>query len=157
MRNHRWLKVAAAILAVILVLAGIRFVVAPAIIANPDAVHIVVTRIEPSTQDKAVIFDHRFSQRATPVYAELVAGGPLTGMWSCPAIVNSQPYYHYDLTFVRWGITTATARSDTVGCMFISVQYPLGTTEGYSWYRGNNPSFWVRLYELTGAPQPPCC
>ena len=152
--RRRWLKIGVVVGAIVVVLVGVRVLAAPAIISYPDAVHIVVTEVQPSTQHQTVIFDHQFSQQATAVYSELVAGGPLTGISSCPAISYNRSYYRYKLTFFHWGVTTATATSDAVGCMFISVQYPLGTTEGYTWFRGNHPSFWVHLYELTNAPQP---
>ena len=152
--RRRWLRVAVVVGIIALLAAGIRLIAAPTFISSPDTVHIVVTEVQPSTQHQTVIFDHQFSQQATAVYSELVAGGPLTGISSCPAISYNRSYYRYKLTFFHWGVTTATATSDAVGCMFISVQYPLGTTEGYTWFRGNHPSFWVHLYELTNAPQP---
>ena len=154
--RRRWLKVGIAVCALVVVPLGVRFLVAPVFIGHPDSVHIVVSRMtEYPAQHPSVIFDQTFTQQATDVYSELVAGGPITGTYSCPAIFDNQPYYHYELTFTRWGITTATATSDAVGCMFFAVQYPLGATDGYSWYRGEgHPTFWVRLYELTNAPQP---
>lgn len=154
--RRRWLKIAIAICALVVVPLGARFLIALVFIGHPDSVHIVVSVItDHRSQQPSVIFDQTFSQQATDVYSELVAGGPDTGTYACPAIFNDRPYYRYELTFTRWGITTATATSDAVGCMFFSVQYPLGATEGYSWYRGEGqPTFWVRLYELTNTPQP---
>lgn len=155
--RRRWLKIGIAVCALVVVPLGARFLVAPVFIGHPDSVHIVVTRVtDYPAQNGSNIFDQTFSQQATDVYSELVAGGPDTGMmFGCPAIFENRPYYHYELTFTRWGITTAMATSDAVGCMFFSVRYPFGVTEGYSWYRGEgHPTFWVRLYELTNAPQP---
>ena len=154
--RRRWLKIGIVVSAIVVVSFGVRFLITPAFIGHPDSVHIVVTRMtEYPGQHPSIIFDQTLSQQATAVYSELVAGGPLTGNYSCPMIGDNRPYYHYELTFTRWGITTSTARSDAVGCMFFVVQYPLGATEGYSWYRGEgHPTFWVRLYELTNAPQP---
>jgi hypothetical protein len=154
--RRRWLKIGIAVCALVVIPLGARFLVAPLFIGHPDSVHIVVSVVtEHRSQQPSTIFDQTFSQQATDVYSELVADSPITGTYSCPMIGENRPYYHYELTFTRWGITTATATSDAVGCMFLSVRYPLGATEGYSWYRGEGrPSFWVRLYELTNAPQP---
>ncbi|HEX5546765.1 MAG TPA: hypothetical protein VFX24_05095 [Ktedonobacterales bacterium] len=155
--RRRWLKIGVVVSALVVVPLGVRFLIAPIFIDHPDSLHIVVTqeRDYPTLQ-KSVIFDHQFSAQATPVYSELVAGKRLDSndVYSCP-IVNQQIWYHYELTFSRWGVMTATATSDARDCGFISVKYPLGVTEGYSWYRGeNNPTFWASLYELTNAPQP---
>lgn len=155
--RRRWLKIGIVVSAIVVVAAGVRFLVIPFLISHPDSVRIVVSVVtEHRSQQPSTIFYQTFSQQATDVYSELVAGGPNTGMmYGCPASFNDRPYYHYELTFSRWGITTATATSGAVGCMFFAVQYPLGATEGYSWYRGEgHPTFWVRLYELTNAPQP---
>jgi hypothetical protein len=154
--RRRWLKIGIAVCALVVVPLGARFLVAPVFIGNPDSVHIVVSMVtDHRSQQPSIIFDQTFSQQATDVFAELVAGGPITGMFGCPAIFNDRPYYRYELTFTRWGIRTAKATSDAVGCMFFAVRYPFGATEGYSWYRGEgHPTFWVRLYELTNAPQP---
>lgn len=154
--HRRWLKIGIVVSALVVVLLGTRLVVVPFFISHPDSVHIVVSRVSNySDQHGSIIFDHTFSRQATDVYSELVAGGPATGTYSCPMIGDNQPYYHYELIFTHWGITTARATSDAIGCMFFSVRYPFGTTEGYSWYRGEgHPTFWVRLYELTNAPQP---
>jgi len=155
--RRRWLKIGIAACALVVAPLGVRFLVAPVFIGQPDSVHIVVTRVNNySDQHGSVIFDHEFSQQAAPVYAELVTGGPLPDMpASCPIILENRPYYRYELTFFRWDIVTAQATDDAIGCMYFSVRYPLGATEGYSWYRGDShPTFWVRLYELTNAPQP---
>ena len=76
--RRRWLKIGVAVGAIVVVLVGVRVLAAPAIISYPDAVHIVVTEVQPSTQHQTVIFDHQFSQQATAVYSELVVRGPLT-------------------------------------------------------------------------------
>lgn len=154
--RRRWLKIGIVVSAFVVVAACVRFLAIPLLISHPDSVHIVVSVVtEHRSQQSSTIFDQTFSQQATDVYSELVADSPITGTYSCPMIGESRPYYHYELTFTRWGITTATATSDAVGCMFFAVQYPLGATDGYSWYRGEgHPTFWVRLYELTNAPQP---
>ncbi|HEY7339953.1 MAG TPA: hypothetical protein VH591_03665 [Ktedonobacterales bacterium] len=154
--RRRWLKVGIVGCALVVVPLGVRFLVYPIFIGHPDSVHIVVSVVtDHRSQQPFTIFDQTFLQQATDVYSELVAGGPDIGAYSCPATFDNRPYYHYEMTFTRWGITTARATSDAVGCMFLSVRYPLGATEGYSWYRGEGqPSFWVRLYELTNAPQP---
>ena len=157
MRHHWLFKAGIVASAVILALVGLRFLVAPLIIGHPDSVHIVVTEeVRNPDLHTTLVFDRQFSQQATAVYSELVAGGPIQdrGVWYCPFASADGPWYHYELTFYRWGMTTATATDDAQGCMFFGVQYPFGATEGYSWYRGDSPSFWVRLYELTGAPQP---
>ncbi|HEY1389144.1 MAG TPA: hypothetical protein VGF38_11420 [Ktedonobacterales bacterium] len=154
--RRRWLKIGIAVSALVIVPLGVRFLAYPIFIGHPDSVHIVVSVVtDHRSHQPSIIFDQMFSQQATDVYSELVAGGPDTGTYSCPMIGENRPYYHYELTFSRWSVTTATARSDAVGCMFFSVRYPLGATEGYSWYRGEGqPTFWVRLYELTNTPQP---
>ncbi|HKT37162.1 MAG TPA: hypothetical protein VJR48_02255 [Ktedonobacterales bacterium] len=154
--RRRWLKIGIVVSAFVVVAACVRFLAIPLLISHPDSVHIVVSVVtEHRSQQSSTIFDQTFSQQATDVYSELVADSPITGTYSCPMIGENRPHYHYELTFTRWGITTATATSDAVGCMFFAVQYPLGATDGYSWYRGEgHPTFWVRLYELTNAPQP---
>ena len=154
--RRRWLKIGVVVSALVVVPLGVRFLVIPLFIGNPDSVHIVVSVVtDHRSQQPSTIFDQTFTQQATDVYSELVTDGPDTGTYSCPAAFENRPYYHYEMTFTHWGITTARATSDAVGCMFFSVRYPLGATEGYSWYRGEgHPTFWVRLYELTNAPQP---
>ena len=154
--RRRWIKIGIVVSAIVVVAAGVRFLVIPLFISHPDSVHIVVSVVTAHrSQQPSTIFDQTFTQQATDVYSELVADSPIAGTYSCPMIGENRPYYHYELTFTRWGITTATATSDAVGCMFFAVQYPFGATEGYSWYPGGgHPTFWVRLYELTNAPQP---
>jgi hypothetical protein len=154
--RRRLLKIGIVVSAIAVVAAGVCFLVIPLFISHLDSVHIVVSVVtDHRSQQPSTIFDQTFTQQATDVYSELVADSPITGTYSCPMIGDNRTYYHYKLTFTRWGITTATATSNAVGCMFFSVQYLLGTTEGYSWYRGEgHPTFWVRLYELTNAPQP---
>jgi hypothetical protein len=154
--RRRWIKIGIVVSAIVVVAAGVRFLVIPLFISHPDSVHIVVSVVTAHrSQQPSTIFDQTFTQQATDVYSELVADSPIAGTYSCPMIGENRPYYHYELTFTRWGITTATATSDAVGCMFFAVQYPFGAIEGYSWYRGEgHPTFWVRLYELTNAPQP---
>lgn len=156
--RRRWLKIGLVVCALVVVPLGIRFLVYPIFIGHPDSVHIVVNVASTyPDQQPTIIFDHWFSQQSTDVYTALVAGGALTGVASCPAISNNRPYYHYELTFSRWGMTTATAISDAVGCMYFGVQYPLGVTEGYSWFRDNGPSFWMQLHQLVNAPVPDAC
>ena len=155
--HRRWLKIGIVVSALVVVLLGTRLVVVPLFISHPDSVHIVVSRVNNyADQHGSIIFDHTFSQQAAPVYAELVTGGPLPDIpASCPMILENRPFYRYQLTFFHWGMVTAQAIDDAVGCMFFSVRYPFGATEGYSWYRGEgHPTFWVRLYELTNTPQP---
>ena len=123
--RHRWLKIGVAVCALVVVPLGARFLVAPLFIGHPDSVHIVVTRMtDYPAQSGSIIFDQTFSQQATDVYAELVAGGPATGTYSCPMIGENRPYYHYELTFTWWGITTATATSDAVGYVLLSPVSP---------------------------------
>ena len=152
--RRRWLLLGTAILSMVLVIAGLRFIAAPAFIGSPDTVHIVVTEVQPPSRNETVIFDHRFSQQARGIYAQLVSGGPLTTGASCPASSPQRPYYHYELTFFHLGLKVATATSDAINCLTFAVEYPAGSMAYYSWVGKNHVSFWVRLHQLVNAPEP---
>lgn len=151
---RRRLVPAMGILSIVPVIVGLRFIAAPAFIGSPDAVHIVVTDIQPLTRSETVIFDHQFSQQATAIYEQLVSGGPLTTGASCPASASQQPYYHYKLMFFHRGMQVATAASDAIDCQTLAVEYPDGSMGYYSWVARDHVSFWVRLHQLVNAPEP---
>ena len=140
--------------AVVAVIAGLRLVAAPAFISAPDAVHVVVTEVQPSSRQGTVIFDQQSSDQASAIYQQLVSGGPLPTGASCPAIDSRGPYYHYELTFFHLGVTVATATSDAIDCQDFTVEYPGGTTQYFFWLGRSHVSFWVRLHQLVGAPIP---
>ncbi|HEX8033979.1 MAG TPA: hypothetical protein VF510_09040 [Ktedonobacterales bacterium] len=152
--RRRWLLRGTAILSMVPVIAGLRFIAAPAFISSPDTVHIVVTEVQPPSRSGTVIFDHRSSQRAGAIYAQLVSGGPLTNGASCPAFGSQQPYYHYELTFFHLGVKVATATSDAIACQTFTVEYPAGSMAYYSWVGKNHISFWARLHQLVNVPEP---
>lgn len=152
--RRRWLLLGTTILSMVLVIAGLRFIAAPAFIGSPDTVHIVVTEAQLPSRNGTVLFDHRFSQQAETIYAQLVSGGPLTTGASCPAFGSHELYYHYELTFFHLGVKVATATSDAIGCQTFAVEYPAGSTAYYSWVGKNHVSFWVRLHQLVNAPEP---
>lgn len=152
--RHRWLMVGAVALSFALAAAGVRFAAAPAFIGTPDAVHIVVTEVQPLTQSTTVIFDRQLSHQAPALYEQVVSGEPLTAGGGCPASSGQQPYYHYVLTFSHLGVRVATATSDARGCMNIAVAYPDGSIARYSWLNNQHVSFWVRLHQLVNAPEP---
>jgi hypothetical protein len=159
MRNtvpKRWLLVlVVAVIAVGLVLVGMRFVAIPAFVSAPDHVHVVVTRIQPPSGDHTIIFDQQFDGVARQVYAQLVAGVPIPPNTpvSCPPIPLA-PYYHYDLTFSRLGVQTGIASSDAHGCQIIELD-PLGGGREYFFSQApDGTSFWVTLHQLLNAPLP---
>ena len=157
--RRRWLKIGLAVAIVILILVGVRVLVAPAIIAHPDSVHIVITEnVDAPTPNKTLIFDHQFSQQATTIYMQMVLSGALQGPASCPSHAARDPYYEYVLTFSHWGVTTATATSDAIACMYLLVEYPLGSYAVYPWQDSGGISFWAWLHHAVNAPLPigPC-
>lgn len=140
----------------LLVLAGMRFIAAPAFASSPDIVHIVVTDMQLPLSQETVIFDHQFSRQASAVYRQLLAGRQITSSdaQSCPSYTNQQPYYHYELTFFHMGINVATAVSDARGCADITVRYFDGSTKKFFWATDNHVSIWVELHQLVNAPEP---
>ncbi len=122
----------------------------------PDHVHIVVARIDPLAGGQTNVFDQQAGDVARTIYAQLVRGVhiPEGSVLSCPLISSSAPYYRYELTFSRLGIETAVASSDAVGCQVLTLIYPGGGHDYYSWYAPNGTSFWERLYQLVNAPEP---
>ena len=155
MRQH-WLKVTVVVVAVILALAGIRFIAAPIFVSNPDNVHIVVTDVNLPSSNTTVIFDRQFSEEASPIYKHLVAGVRYdsTHAASCPSISNQLPYYQYRLTFFHLGIKVAMATSDARGCAPFAVQYPDGSTASFSWETNGHASFWIYMHKLVSVPEP---
>ena len=149
------------------VVAGVYFIAIPAFVQAPDAVHIVVMRVQlppqppqggpppPGPIKTTIIFNERFTSHATPLYQQMVSGGAYTpGIGSsCPTSATGKPYYHYALTFYHLGMQVAAATSDAIDCQDIAVVYPGGSTQLYpSLYDGH--SFWIQLHRLTGAPEP---
>lgn len=123
----------------------------------PDHVHIVVTRIQPPATGQTIVFDQQVGDVARTIYAQLVSGlhvpenavvhCPNTGPWNAP-------YYRYELTFSRIGIQTAVATSDAVGCRGLTLTYPGGGHDYYSWLAADGTSFWGTLHQLVNAPVP---
>lgn len=156
MHRRRAVVLVTALIMAALVLAGARFAAYLAFMSAPDHVHIVVTRVQNSSQDasRTTVFDRQFGAVAQQIYAQLVAGEriPPDAVTSCPA--GAFTYYHYELTFSRAGIQTSIATSDAQGCLFITLAY-LGGQDVFSWYdNANDVSFWVRLHQLVNAPLP---
>ncbi len=157
MGRHMIVAVLATGLALALGLA--RFVAYPAFVGAPDHVHVVVTRIQPPSFDRTIIFDQQFDGVARQVYAQLRAGVPIprNAKINCPSS-GLAPYYHYDLTFSRAGVQTGTARSDVEGCRIITLD-PLGGAlvggrKYFWWFTPDRTSFWVILNQLLNAPLP---
>ncbi len=158
-RKRRVVILVVAVLAIGLVLVGVRFVAYPAFVSAPDHVHVVVTRIQSPSGDHTIIFDEQFDGVARQVYAQLVSGVriPPNVPQPCPA-GSLGPYYHYDLTFSRMGTQTGIATSDAEGCQIIKLD-PLGGAlvggrEYFSWFAPDRTSFWVTLNQLLNAPLP---
>jgi hypothetical protein len=158
-QRQKWLKVGALVFALAAIIAGVRFIAAPAFVSAPDHVHVVVTRIQPPSGDHTTIFDQQFDGVAHQVYAQLVSGAsiPANAPVSCPNIPIA-PYYHYDLTFSRMGTQTGFASSDAHGCQIIQLD-PLGGPLGggreyFSWHAPDGTSFWETLNQLLNAPLP---
>src|SRR5690349_4159854 len=124
--RRRWLTVGGVVSTLALILVGIRFIAYPNFIGAPDAVHIVVNEIQQPSHHTTAIFDRQVSSQASAIYNQLASGSPLNGVVSCPSSSGTQPFYHYTLTFTHWGITTATATSDAIDCMSITVRYRFG-------------------------------
>jgi hypothetical protein len=145
-----------AVLAIVLALAGIRFIAAPIFVSTPDTVHIVVTEVQLPSANTTVIFDHQFSHQASAIYARLTAGVRYDNahIASCPGIPNQLPYYQYRLTFFHLGITVATASNDARGCAAFTVKYPDGSVAQFSWGTSSHASFWVYLHQVVNAPEP---
>jgi hypothetical protein len=61
-------------LGLILIGVGLRILVVPALISSPDTMHIVVTKVQPTSAQRTMIFDHQFPQQASEIYAQLTAG-----------------------------------------------------------------------------------
>lgn len=122
----------------------------------PDHAHIVVTRIQPPSTGRTIVFDQQVGDAAHTVYAQLVSGVhiPEGSVSSCPAIPANAAYYRYELTFSRMGLQTAVATSDAVGCMGLTLTYPGGGHDYYSWYALDGTSFWEALHQLVNAPVP---
>lgn len=122
----------------------------------PDHVHIVVRRIQPPATGQTIVFDQQVGDIAHTIYAQLVAGVhiPEGSTSSCPSITWSAPYYRYELTFSRMGIQTAVATSDAYGCRGLTLTYPGGGHDYYSWYAPDGTSFWETLHQLVNAPVP---
>jgi len=163
--RRRWLIVGIVVLACALAITG-GYVAVRAFIGSPDAVHIVVTQVQPPPTPPGThplagslkittVFDQRFSRQASPIYQQMVSGfHGTTGGGSCPISANGQSYYHYVLTFFHLGIHVATATSDGIGCEDIIVVYPGGSSTTFSWVSVDHASFGVRLHQLTSAPEP---
>ncbi|HEU5347609.1 MAG TPA: hypothetical protein VFU63_03250 [Ktedonobacterales bacterium] len=151
---QQWLKVGGLVIAASAVIVGLRFIAIPAFVSTPDTVRVVVTEVQPPSRQGKVIFDQQSSRQAGAVYQQLVSGGPLTTGSSCPSYTDSQPYYHYELTFFHNGVKVATATSDAIGCQTFAVDYLGGTAQYFSWMDRAHTSFWVRLHQLMGAPIP---
>lgn len=123
----------------------------------PDHVHIVVMRIQPPATGRTIVFDQQVGDVARTIYAQLVSGlhvpenavvhCPTTGRWDAP-------YYHYELTFSHMGIETAVATSDAFGCRGLTLIYPAGGHDYYSWLAPDGTSFWETLHQLVNAPAP---
>lgn len=123
----------------------------------PDHVHVVVTRIQPPTGGRIIVFDQQAGAVARTIYAQLVSGVhyPENAVLECPATNRwDAPYYWYELTFSRMGIQTAVATSDGRGCQVIVLTYAGGGHDYYSWHAPNGTSFWEALHYLVGAPVP---
>src|SRR5690348_12366541 len=122
----------------------------------PDHAHIVVTRIQPLAGGQTVVFDQQVGDVAGQIYAQLVSGThiPEGAVSSCPAIPSKAPYYRYELTFSRLGIQTAVATSDARGCQELTLTYPTGGHDDYSWHAPDGTSFWETLHRLVNAPVP---
>ena len=147
-----WLKL---VLIAIVIIAGLRFIVAPAFVSSPDTVHVVVASFHPPATQGMVIFDQQSARQASAVYQQLVSGGPLTVGEACPAYSElTTPYYRYTLRFFHLGMQVAVATSDARGCQNFVVNYPGGVTQVYSWTNQQHVSFWVRLHQLMRAPIP---
>src|SRR5579863_3915748 len=103
--RRRWIIVGAVTFAIALVVTGGWFA-ARAFIGSPDAVHIVVSRVQPTpTAPGAMtttgqltfttILDRRLTSQATTIYHQMVASGPFgpRDVQSCPAMSSALPYY----------------------------------------------------------------
>ena len=153
-QRQLWLNVGVLAIAVAAIVAGLRFIALPAFISAPDKVHVVVTEVQPSSQQEEGVFDQQSSRQASAVYQQLVSGGSLTAGGSCPTSDSRQPYYHYELTFFHMGIKVATATSDAINCQNFAIDYLVGAPQTFSWVGRAHVSFWVRLHQLMDAPIP---
>lgn len=134
---------------------GLRFIAAPAFVNSPDTVHVVVTSFQPPAPQGMVIFDQQSAHQASAVYQQLVSGGSLTMLQSCPAYSElTTAYYHCSLTFFRLGVQVARAASDARGCQAYASAYVGGLTQYYFGAGQNHVSFWVHLHQMMGAPIP---
>lgn len=143
------------LLALVILLAGARFVAYPTFVDAPDHLHIVVTRIHPPDFGQQVIFDRHVGAVAHQVYAQLVAGPriPAGAILSCPNY-GIEPYYHYQLTFSHAGIQTSVAKSDAHGCELIQLDAVGSSPVYFSWLAPDGTSFWQVLHQLVNAPLP---
>jgi hypothetical protein len=124
--------------------------------ANPDHAHIVVTRIQPPSGGQSIVFDQQVGDVASHIYAQLVSGAhiPEGTVMSCPAMSVTTPDYRYELTFSHLGIQTVMATGDARGCEVLTLTYPGGGHEYYSWQAPDGTSFWDALHQLVNAPLP---
>jgi hypothetical protein len=154
--RKRWVVIAlGALLALVILLAGARFVAYPTFVDAPDQLHIVVTRIQPPAGGQQVIFDRQVGAVARQVDAQLIAGTriPADTPMSCPN-VGLEPYYHYQLTFSHAGIQTSVAKSDAHGCELIELDAVGSSPAFFTWLAPDGTSFWQVLNQLVNAPLP---
>ena len=166
--RRRWLLLGTITLAVALVLAGSGWFAARAFIGSPDAVQVVVSRVQPTPTAPGpmtttgqltftTILDRTLTSQAMVIYRQMIASGPFGPNYaqSCPSMSATQPYYHYALTYYHLGVRVARATSDGIGCEDIYVVYLGGFSEVYFWADQHHTSFWALLHRQIGAPEPP--
>jgi hypothetical protein len=121
-----------------------------------DAIRVTVTRKQGIQGGSQIIFDKQVADSKQKLYLlltanpELMPGTPI----SCPNILLTSTYFHYEMTFYHDSSIIGDAVSDTIGCQTITITLADGTTHYYSWRSPTNGSYWDALHQVTGAPVP---
>ncbi len=147
MASKRCMIALAAIVSAIVLLGGLSVF----FVNTPDTAGITVIQImqiTPTQKTTTQVFITTDSNHAQRILAGITSLIPMTGEASCPSIAIPVTYYHYKIVFRHYGIVTATAQGDSIGCFFITIKYLGGIQNTYM----NAFAFWRDLHALNGAP-----
>jgi hypothetical protein len=150
--KQRRIRFGIIVVALVAILAGIRFIAYPLFVGNADKVQITVTQNSPTSS--TITYAQEFTQQAQKMLTQITSGVQVTAQSYCPAISSQLPYYHYDFVFSHMGTTIAKGHADAQGCAWIALTYLDGSTTYYTWGTLKGTSLWDVLYQLGNVPRP---